>query len=91
MEFLVELIFDIIFEGSLELGTSRKVPMPVRIIAGMVLLAIYGGLFILFAMIATEALQSGDTAAALIFIAVDILIVFLVIWAFRKKYKEKNS
>lgn len=33
MEFIVELICEIIFEGSIELSTNRKVPWPLRILA----------------------------------------------------------
>ncbi len=32
MEFILELLFDIIVEGSFELGSEKKVPIPLRII-----------------------------------------------------------
>lgn len=44
MELLFEFIFDLIFEGSIELGSSRHVPMPVRIVAMVVFFAISLGI-----------------------------------------------
>lgn len=36
MELIYEILFELIFDGNLEIGTSKKVPMPVRILAAIV-------------------------------------------------------
>ena len=37
MDVIFEFLFDLIVEGSLELGATKKVPMAVRILAGFFL------------------------------------------------------
>lgn len=49
MDFIIEILFEIIIEGSMELGSSKKVPLPLRILAAILILVIYlgmGGWFI---------------------------------------------
>lgn len=91
MEFLIELIFDIIFEGSLELSTSRRVPLPLRIFAALILLIVYGGIVVILGLLGVDALRGGKTHIAFFFFVVDLFIIFLAVWAVRKKYKENNS
>lgn len=43
LEFVFELIFEIVFEGSIETASSRRVPMPLRVLAGIFVLAAFGG------------------------------------------------
>ncbi len=35
LEFVFELIFEIVLEGSIETASSRRVPIPLRILAGV--------------------------------------------------------
>lgn len=44
MEFIIELLFEFILEGTIELGSHKKVPMPLRILATMIILVCYFGL-----------------------------------------------
>lgn len=44
MDFILEIIITIIFEGTLELTTSKRVPLLVRVIAAVLLLSFYIGL-----------------------------------------------
>ena len=53
MEFLLELLFDIIVEGSIELGSQKAVPMPLRILAAFIVLVVFfgmGGMFVYMGM-----------------------------------------
>ena len=43
MEVLFEILFEIIVEGSLEASRDKKVPLWIRIIAGIILIVVYGG------------------------------------------------
>lgn len=91
MELIFELIFEIIVEGSLELGVSKKIPWPVRMLALAVFLLIYGALIGLFFFVAMGQMNEGNTVAAVFFISVDIFLAFGVIWAIVKKYREHNK
>lgn len=42
MELIMEFLFELIVEGSLEAFSDRKVPVPLRILAAVVLLGVYG-------------------------------------------------
>ncbi len=44
MEVIMEFFFELIVEGCLEASFEKKVPLPVRIIAAIVLIVIFGGL-----------------------------------------------
>ena len=59
MEFILEIIFDIILEGSLEIGTSRKVPVGFRIVAVAVLAFVYIGLVVLLVTFAVDLWKDG--------------------------------
>ena len=88
MEEILEFVFEIILEGSIELSTSRKVPMPLRVLAVFVLILVYGGLIALVAMIMQECWQEENMTA---FWAVAIIgagILLMIACAVRKKYKE---
>lgn len=88
MEFILEIIFDIILEGSLEIGTSRKVPVGFRIVAVAVLAFVYIGLVVLLVTFAVDLWKEGRNAAAVIVGIIDIFVSVLIICVVRKKYKE---
>ena len=44
MGIIFEIIFELIIEGSAEAVGHKKVPMALRILAGVILAAIYGGI-----------------------------------------------
>lgn len=89
MDFLFELIFDVILEGTIELSTSKKVPLIVRILLLMIVLLIYGGMIGIFVMIGLECWQRGDSAAAIFVYAIAAILAVLVVYMIRKKCKEK--
>ena len=41
MDFLLEILFEIIFEGVIEMTSSRRVPFIIRLILAIVVLAFY--------------------------------------------------
>lgn len=88
MEFILEIIFDIILEGSLEIGTSRKVPVGFRIVAVAVLAFVYIGLVVLLATFAVDLWKDGRNVAAVIVGVIDIFVSTLIICVARKKYIE---
>ena len=92
MEFLFELLFEIIIEGSIELGSEKTVPMPIRILAAVIALAIFFGMGGLFIYMGYDEILGGDKTAAIALFSVGALLVFggifVVVKMFRKK-KEK--
>lgn len=91
MDFLFEIIVEIIIEGSLELGTNRKVPLFFRILALLIFLLIYGALIGLFALIGIGCWQEGNIAAAIVVFILDAIFTVFVVAMIRKKIKEKNN
>ena len=94
MEFLLELLIDLIFEGSVELSTNKKVPSFIRyFLIGFIVilyLSIIGTLFVLGIIIGKENPATGS----LLLILSLVFLVFSVL-EFRKKCldkgKEKNK
>jgi len=91
MEILFELLFDIILEGSFEVGTSRKVPMPLRILALLVFFGICGGILAVLFLAGYVVLQDGKTIGAIILFAIDVALLIGFIYGIKKKIKEKRQ
>ena len=82
MEFLLELIFSIVFDGCIELASERKVPLPVRIICALLVIAVYlllGGGLVLIGIFEKQPVIS--------IIGVFILLLMLILCI--KKYRER--
>lgn len=88
MEFIFELIFEIIFEGSVELSTNKKVPWPLRILACLILLVVYGGLLLLIGYAGVNLLQDGKIAGGVIMILIGIFLAVMCAWGLIRKYRE---
>lgn len=74
MEELFEIIFEIIIEGTVELAKSRRVPLPLRILAALLVTVLYGGVIFLIvwaglAAFNSSELNGGKTLGVLLFIA----------------------
>ncbi len=91
IEFLVELVLDILFEGGMELSADKKLPKWVRIVAGIVLLIVFSGIVGIFLYIAYEALQEGDTVASVVSFCIAVGLVIFFVWGFISKYHEVNK
>jgi len=85
----MELIFEIILEGSLEIWSEKKMPMPIRILAAFILLALYLGFsgFLLF--IGYSALMDHNVPAAVIFLAVGFGVLIGVLFLIRTQGKKR--
>ena len=90
MDFLIELLAELILEGSLEIGTNRKVALPWRILALVVLLAAFGGVFALLLWLGI-LLMRDNAAAGWLVIALDAVLVCGAVRMFRKKIRERDA
>ncbi|MDE6435445.1 MAG: hypothetical protein K2L07_14595 [Lachnospiraceae bacterium] len=91
LEMIFELLIDFIVEESLEIGTSKKGPRIVRIIAGLVFGVIYGGFTGLLFIYGVEALRGHHIVAGCLFILVAAGLAALCIYLFAKKYRENRG
>lgn len=93
MEFILELLFDIIVEGSFELVSAKKIPTILRFLAGLVCCVVLVGLLVVFIGVSIGQFQDGNAGAGAVFAAMSIGYVILVFYVLRKKFKEykKNA
>ena len=90
MEFLFELLFDIIVEGSIELGSEKTVPMPLRILAAFVVLIVFFGLGGAVVYMGYDAMLENDTGAAVMLFVVGAFFVFGGIFVIFKMFQKKK-
>ena len=86
MDFIMELLIEIILEGTvgLSMTKSKKVPIVLRILAGLIVGALYGGIFIGF-------LYAGIHNRSLLMIGIAILFLILTMAFFIKTYRTVNN
>ena len=94
MEFLLELLFDIIVEGSIELGSEKTVPMPLRILAALIVFVVFFGMGGLFVYGGYEAMLGSNKGAGIALFVVGAFMMFggiFVIFKMFQKKKEKEK
>ena len=84
MEFIMEIILDLILEGSVEAASSKKVPLPVRILASVILLAVYGGLIGFLVYI-------GIHEKIWLVLVLAAVILIITVLAFYHVYKKRRA
>ena len=84
MEMLFEILFGIIVEGSLEASADKKVPLWIRIITGLILIVVYGGLvgFLLY-----EGIRSMNWGL----LAIGIALLAFFAFGFRRIYRRRRD
>lgn len=83
MDLIIEIILEIIIEGVFVTATYRRVPMLLRILAGILAVGFFGGvifLLILTGLVSWESseLRNGKYVAVLMFIGAGVLFIGLV-------------
>lgn len=68
MEELFEMIFELIFEGALDVATSesKRIPLPLRIICGVISVALIGGVIFLIVFCGIASLNSDELTNGII-------------------------
>lgn len=86
MDFIMELLIEIILEGTvgLSMTKSKKVPIVLRILAGLIVGVLYGGIFIGF-------LYAGIHNRSLLMLGIAILYLIVTIAFFIKTYRTVNK
>ena len=89
MDFLIELLFDLVFDGMFEASNSSKIPKTLRIVLGIILLIFV--LLIIGVIALTGILMMKENIGGIIFILLALFILIKLIYDFRKKYKNRKS
>ena len=79
MDFIIEMVFSIIFEGSFELVGEKNVPLFVRIFSAVVLIVFCVGITALAVFLWYIAIRDGSAAALLLGVIVTLIAGFGVI------------
>lgn len=89
MEFLMELLLEVIIEGSFGISTNKKIPKWIRYLFIIFLIVFFlfiiGGLFLLGFFIAKENIYAG-----LFIIFVGFILLIGCILKFRQVYKKRR-
>ena len=84
MEFIFEFIFDLIVEGSVEVLGEKKVPVFLRILAGIIVILVYGGIVGLIVYLGIS-----DKNWGLLVIGAALIVLFTIyIWKTVKKHRS---
>lgn len=88
MEYLIEFILELIFEGSIEISKSKKIPKYIRYpligIIALFFIAVIGLIFLLGIFIQKENIFLG-----IIFIIIGIVMLLMSITKFKKTYLKQ--
>lgn len=84
MEILFEILFELIVEGSLEAAADKKVPLWIRIIAGIILIAVFGGS-------AGVLIYIGIRNTNWILLVIGIVLLLFFAFGFWKVYKKASE
>ncbi len=87
MEILAEFLIDLVVEGSLELGTSRRIPMPVRILALLVFTLIWCAVIGVVMLAAVLVMKNFSVLPGLLLVLFDVLVVWKTVVTIRKKLR----
>lgn len=84
MEFILDIIFELLFEGAAEASASPRVPKAVRIILIILLASFYFGLtgFCLYLAVREQSLIAG---------VIGVFILIMTILAARKTYSHNRQ
>ena len=86
MDFIFELLFEIILEGCIELTEEKKVSLILRILCAFLLVVFYGG-FIGILLFVAISNQSG----LMLFITVIVALIILITFVYKYRIIKKNN
>ena len=78
MEFLFEFIFEVIVEGAVAATSEKRVPMPLRVLAAVFLIVLFGGVIFLMIFAGILCLQSEENLTAVAVLMFLLAVIFVV-------------
>ncbi len=91
MDIVLEILFEIILDGSLELIGTKKVPLLIRILAALVLLVVYGGLFVLGIQLLVSGIQKKEWILCIVSAIILLIVVGFGVMIVRKYRSDAAS
>lgn len=92
LEFVLDLIFDILFEGSAYVLESKKLlPTPIRIIASIIVVLLYLGISGVCVYIGVSSWLESQILAAVLFWGLALFFIIGGFYQTRKHYKTRKE
>lgn len=86
MDFVFEILFEIILEGCMLITEEKKIPLPLRILCAILVISFYIGFIGIFIYV---AVSNQSKLLLLITIGIALLILFAFAYKYRKFRKHK--
>lgn len=90
MDFIIEFIVELFIEGSVEIGTDKRISKFIRYPLLILVLLFYIAIIGIIVFVGIGILAE-NIILGIIMILIAVFLVFITIFAFRKKLKEKND
>lgn len=90
MEFLFELVLELILEGNIDASKSKKVPKPLRYVLIVFIFLFFAGVDSLFFITGFLAIKINTLLAILMF-ALGMIMVVATIFKFKELYISKRD
>ena len=91
MEFIFEMVLELILEGTLEISKNRKVPKIIRYPLIFFIVLLFLGVILLIFYTGVLAHQKINKICGIIFISIGIIFFVVSIVKFKKLYLKKKS
>ncbi len=84
MELILEILAEVLLDGSLEIVTEKKLPMWLRFVAGTILSVVYGGLMIVGVLLTISGIEQADVLLMVVGVFLAGLMVAFGVMLYRK-------
>ncbi len=84
MELILEILAEVLLDGSLEIVTEKKLPMWLRFVAGTILSVVYGGLMIVGVLLTISGIERADVLLMVVGVSLAGLMVSFGVMLYRK-------
>ena len=91
LEFILDFLFDLIFEGTIIVMSEKKVPIPIRIIAFILIAVMYIGIGGLCMYASVLAWMDKETIPAILFLGIGLFVWIGGFVQMRKEIRKKNE
>lgn len=91
MDIILEFLLEIILEGTFELGTSKKVCLPIRILLLLICLLIYGTVIGVIVLVGVGLWQEGSRPLSLMVFGLAAALALLVVYKLVKQYRKNRG
>lgn len=93
MDIFFEFLLEIVVDGAFEVTSSgsRRVPLPLRILCLLIVIAVFGGIIVLMIFCGAVLWRDGNFILSVLMFALTALIAGVLIWKFVISARSRNS